>query len=59
MPSKALAATRQAIDAAPAMTMDEALEREMALQRELGYAHDYGEGVAAFAAKRAPAFSDR
>jgi 2-(1,2-epoxy-1,2-dihydrophenyl)acetyl-CoA isomerase len=59
MPSKALAMTRQAIDAAGMMPMEQALENEMALQRELGRAHDYLEGVAAFAAKRAPAFSDR
>lgn len=59
MPSKALAAIRQAIDAAQTMPMEKALENEMALQRELGRAHDYLEGVAAFAAKRAPVFSDR
>jgi len=59
MPSKALAMTRQAIDQAQTVPMEQALENETALQRELGRAHDYLEGVAAFAAKRAPAFSDR
>jgi 2-(1,2-epoxy-1,2-dihydrophenyl)acetyl-CoA isomerase len=59
LPSKALAAIRQALDAAQLMPMEQALERETALQRELGRAHDYLEGVAAFAAKRAPVFSDR
>jgi 2-(1,2-epoxy-1,2-dihydrophenyl)acetyl-CoA isomerase len=59
MPSKALAVTRQAIDQAQMVPMEQALENETALQRELGRAHDYLEGVAAFAAKRAPVFSDR
>jgi len=59
MPSRALAMTRQAIDQAQTVPMEQALANEMAMQRELGWAHDYLEGVAAFAAKRAPVFSDR
>jgi len=59
MPSRALAATRQAIDAAQTLPMEGALAAETTLQRKLGQAHDYLEGVAAFAAKRAPVFSDR
>ncbi|MDR2013700.1 MAG: 2-(1,2-epoxy-1,2-dihydrophenyl)acetyl-CoA isomerase PaaG [Rhodanobacter sp.] len=59
MPSKALAATRQAIDAAQLLPMESALAAEMALQRALGQAHDYLEGVAAFTAKRTPVFTDR
>lgn len=59
MPSRALAATRTAMDAAMQMSMDEALAAEARLQRELGQAHDYLEGVAAFGAKRAPVFTDR
>ena len=59
MPVKALVATRRAIDASQHLTLDEALESEAALQRELGMAHDYQEGVAAFGAKRTPNFTDR
>jgi len=59
MPVKALVATRHAIDGAQRLTLEEALDAEAALQRELGLAHDYQEGVAAFGAKRAPRFTDR
>lgn len=59
MPTQALVATRQALDRAQSMSMEAALEAETALQRELGFAHDYNEGVAAFIAKRTPAFTDR
>ncbi len=59
MPVKALVAARRAIDAAQHLTLNEALDEEAALQAELGFAHDYQEGVAAFGAKRAPNFTDR
>lgn len=59
MPARALAATRQAMDAAGTMDLSMALDEEAHLQRNLGRAHDYLEGVAAFQAKRAPRFSDR
>jgi 2-(1,2-epoxy-1,2-dihydrophenyl)acetyl-CoA isomerase len=59
MPTQALAATRKALDDALLLSMEGALDAETALQRQLGCAHDYLEGVAAFAAKRAPVFSDR
>jgi 2-(1,2-epoxy-1,2-dihydrophenyl)acetyl-CoA isomerase len=59
MPTAALAATREAIDAAQRLSYAEALDHEGAWQRRLGRAHDYQEGVAAFLARRAPTFSDR
>jgi 2-(1,2-epoxy-1,2-dihydrophenyl)acetyl-CoA isomerase len=59
MPLRALAETRRAIDAAPAMSFNDALTLEANAQRELGRAHDFAEGVAAFLAKRPAAFKDR
>ncbi|NMU82398.1 hypothetical protein HKB16_05825, partial [Vibrio parahaemolyticus] len=59
MPTRALVATRAAIDAAAGSSMDEALGLETRWQRTLGRAHDYLEGVAAFGAKRPPVFTDR
>jgi len=41
------------------MDLDTALAEEARLQRELGAADDYREGVEAFRAKRAPVFKDR
>jgi 2-(1,2-epoxy-1,2-dihydrophenyl)acetyl-CoA isomerase len=59
MPSKALAETRRVLDAALPMDFDSAIGLEAAAQRELGRAHDFGEGVTAFFAKRAAVFRDR
>jgi 2-(1,2-epoxy-1,2-dihydrophenyl)acetyl-CoA isomerase len=59
LPSAALAATREAIDAAQQLSYAEALDHEGTWQRRLGQAHDYQEGVAAFLARRAPSFTDR
>jgi 2-(1,2-epoxy-1,2-dihydrophenyl)acetyl-CoA isomerase len=59
MPTRALVATRQAMTAAQDMDLGTALAEEARLQREMGNANDYREGVEAFVAKRAPAFKDR
>ena len=59
MPTRALAATRQAMDVSQSLDLAAALSHEADVQRTLGYSHDFKEGVAAFLAKRAPVFSDR
>ena len=59
LPSKALAETRRTLDAALAMDFGAALAQEAAAQRELGFAADFSEGVAAFREKRSPVFKDR
>jgi 2-(1,2-epoxy-1,2-dihydrophenyl)acetyl-CoA isomerase len=59
MPSKALAETRRALDTAMPADFGDALALEAAAQRELGAAHDFAEGVAAFFAKRPAVFKDR
>lgn len=59
MPTKALVATRSAIDAAQHLSFGESLALEAREQKALGSSRDYLEGVAAFMAKRAPVFTDR
>lgn len=59
MPSRALAETRRALDAAMPMDFADALTLEADTQRELGRGADFAEGVAAFLAKRPAVFRDR
>jgi len=59
MPTRALVETRRAMDDALRLDYEAALMRESALQSQLGFAHDYLEGTAAFLDKRKPEFKDR
>ena len=55
-PTKGLALTKQALNASLDHTLDEQLNLERDLMRELGHTKDYAEGVSAFLAKRTPQF---
>ena len=58
-PTRGLALTKRAIRASAANDLDTQLDLERDLQREAGATEDYREGVAAFMAKRKPAFKGR
>lgn len=58
-PTKALAMIKRALNAAWTNSFDQQLDMERDLQRLCGRSDDYGEGVAAFLAKRTPNFQGR
>jgi len=55
-PTKGLAFTKKAMLASWTNTLEQQLQMEAGMMRELGYSHDYREGVAAFIEKRQPQF---
>jgi 2-(1,2-epoxy-1,2-dihydrophenyl)acetyl-CoA isomerase len=55
-PTKGLAFTKKAMLASWTNTLEQQLQLEAGMMRELGYTHDYREGVAAFIEKRQPRF---
>ncbi|WP_092943128.1 enoyl-CoA hydratase-related protein [Roseateles sp. YR242] len=59
MPTRALVQTRAALDEAMDLELEDALRLEARLQSQMGFAHDYLEGTAAFLDKRKPNFKDR
>jgi 2-(1,2-epoxy-1,2-dihydrophenyl)acetyl-CoA isomerase len=58
-PTQALAAMKNAFNAAASNTLDAQLDLERDLQRQMGYTPDFAEGVAAFVEKRPAKFTGK
>jgi len=56
MPTKALAYTKQALNASPGNSLQQQLKVEDELQYKAAHTQDYSEGIAAFIEKRTPVF---
>lgn len=59
LPTKALVQTRKLFDDAMQLGFEPALRAESRAQSQLGFSHDYHEGVSAFQQKRPAQFKDR
>src|SRR5438552_13034153 len=58
-PTRALAATKRALQLSAGNTLEAQLDVERDLQCEMGYTEDFREGVAAFGDKRSPRFTGK
>ena len=58
-PTRCLVLTRHALDAAAGNSLEQQLDLERDLQREIGKGSDYAEGVKAFLEKRTPQFKGK